>query len=80
MRAKDDHLIPIGGDIIALHLERTGFLNMASWVRHIDQEVAAANKRAHGYLQHANQLAARLEQYERKDKPHDPRPPAEASD
>lgn len=83
MKAKDDDMLTIGGDIIAAHLENTGYLNMAAFVRHLDGAVARANLRADDAGRYADELARRLEQYEQptaKEKRHDPRPPAEASD
>lgn len=80
MRAKDDHLTTIGGDIVADHLEHTGYVNMAEFVRRLDKSVARANLRADAAQERALVLARLLDQMKPKEKPHDPRPPAEATD
>lgn len=80
MKVKDDHLTTIGGDIVASHLDHTGYRNMAAFVRQLDRSVSAANKRADEFLEQANVLAARLKALQPEEKGHDPRPPAEASD
>lgn len=72
--------LTIDADCIAAYLHRMRRPGMAEFVRHLGSAVAEANRRADGYFQRANALAKRLEALEPQDKPHDPRPPAEASD
>lgn len=79
-RAPTDQPLTLDADVIAAYLERMNQPDMASFVRHLDNGVAAANRRAQGHFEHCNVLAARLEKYEPKERLHDPRPPAEASD
>lgn len=75
-----DEPLTIDADCVASYLERMRRPRMAEFVRHLGEGVAAANRRADSYFQQANALAKRLEALEPRDKPHDPTPPAEASD
>lgn len=77
---RDQDMANIDGEVIATHLARTGYRNMAEHVRRLAERDAAAYLRYESLRKHCDMLAIRLEAYEPKDKPHDPRPPAEASD
>lgn len=80
MKAKDDHMLTIGGDIIAAHLENTGYLNMADHVRHLDRAAAAANRRADLYIEKYYALLRTFEPERPREKLHDPQPKPESSD
>lgn len=81
-RAHDDGILTIDGDTVSAHLERTGWINFAAFVRRLNGGVAAANRECMELQQECRRLRERLEKYEPKaaERPHDPRPPAEASD
>ena len=78
--APTDQPLTLDADVIAAYLERMNQPDMASFVRHLSDGVAAANRRAQGHFEHCNVLAARLEKYEPKERLHDPHPKAESSD
>jgi PAS domain-containing protein len=78
--APSDQPLTLDAGVIAAYLERMNQPDMASFVRHLSDGVAAANRRAQGHFEHCNVLAARLEKYEPKERLHDPHPPAESSD
>lgn len=78
--AQPDDPLTLSADVIVAYLRRMGKLEMADFVRHLANGVAAANRRAQGHFEHCNMLAARLEKYEPKERPHDPHPKPESSD
>lgn len=81
-RAHDEGILTIDGSKVATHLERTGWINFAAFVRQLDGSAAAANRQSMELRDECRRLRERLEQYEppTTEKPYDPRPPAEASD
>lgn len=82
MKARDADILTISGDAIAAHLERTGYVNFAAHVRYIDGRLTDANRQRSQMVADYNRLLERLDKYEprNRDRPHDPTPPANASD
>lgn len=79
-KARDDHLLTIDGEIIARHLESTGYLNMAEHVRRLDTGVARANVRAELYIEKYYSLLRTFDPPKPAEPMHDPQPKPESSD
>ena len=78
---EDREPLTIDADVCARTLENLGYPRMASFITHLGGCVQRANQQAMEDHKACIELERRIaELLPPKEKPHDPRPPAEASD
>lgn len=75
-----DEPLTIDADCIAAYLHRMRRPGMAEFVRHLGKRVQEANQREARLIASITELQAKYEPPAPREKIHDPRPPAEASD
>lgn len=78
---EDREPLTINAEVCARTLDGHGYPRMASFVRNLGDGVQRANQDAMYYRRFCGELSKQLAELKPpQERPHDPRPPAEASD